>query len=101
MIFYDFFFLRIFSLKKKNIFINFYKSKIQYKRSWEVEGTKLRHLRIITPDSNDGSKIDRIGKTSNNILDEFSRTQDMMSEQCISKDKKEYGIHMQLVIQQE
>lgn len=61
----------------------------QYQRSWEVEGTKLRHLRIITPDSNDDGKIDHIGKTSNNILDEFSRTQVMISEQYISKNKKE------------
>lgn len=61
---------------------NFYKPKIEtISKVLEVEGTKLHHLRVITSDSNDDGKIDHVGKTSNNVLDEFSRTQDMMSEQ--------------------
>lgn len=32
---------------------------------------------------------------------EFSQTQESMSKQCIYKDKRQYGIFIQLVIQQE
>lgn len=32
---------------------------------------------------------------------EFSRTQELMSKQCIYKDKRKYGIFIQLIIQQE